>query len=190
MKNKKSLLIGIGILLLCCIAAVCVIFLRPSSGQVNVNVDPVSDEFDEEYTNIQRVDCDSYMKMDGVLDEPEWAGKKPFTNRFSDDISMVKANLQLITHLTQKGIYVGATVFDTNIVCDGLNAPRKNSTLQLNIAGPEASNKIGIHNVYMNAQNIVTTSNANVASCAYGVKVDGQINSGSTQKITMELFLP
>ena len=190
MKNKKRLLIVIGSLIVLCVAAVCLILALGSFPKVNATVDSVSDQFDEEYSQIQRVDADEFMKIDGVLDEPEWADKNAFTNRFSDDLSMVKANMEMITHLTEKGVYVGVTVFDTNIVCDGLNAPRKNSTLQLNIASDSSNSKIGIHNVYMNAKNIVTSSNANIASCAYGVKVDGEINSGMTQKMTMELFLP
>ncbi len=185
-KNKRLLLICIGVLLLLCIPVVCLALMHGSGGSVNVIVDPVTDSF----APIQRVDADEFMNIDGVLNEPEWEGKKAFTNRLSDDLSMVKANLSMITHMTQKGIYVGVTVYDTNIVSNGLNAPRKNSTLQLTVASPESNGKTGVHQLYMDAQNIVSTTNPNVSTCAYGVKVDGEINSGMTQKMTMELFLP
>lgn len=186
-RNQKRILICVVILLLIGIAGVIVYNVCKAKGPV---IDAGIDDFDENYTSIKSAKADPFMNIDGVLDEKEWSGKQVFVNRFSDDLTMTGPNLEVITHLTEKGLYVGVNIFDSNVVYNGLNAHLKNSTLLLSIAPGTAESKSDIHKVYMDAGRIVSTTNANVPSCAYGVKVDGEVNSGETEKMTVELFLP
>lgn len=152
-------------------------------------IDDVSDVFDKEYTGVARADTDSSMVVDGSLDEEAWSGKSYFTTRFSDGAQEGGVSVSLTTHMTEKGMYIGADVKDPNIVNGGGNAsPQTNSTLELDIM-PDGMVTYE-RKIYMDAKKVVSPSNPNLPFCAYGVKVDGEVNSGKTRGMTMEFFIP
>ncbi len=147
-------------------------------------------EAGDSFTYVEPAKADDFMHIDGVLDEPEWQDKSVFSTRLSEDLEMTGPHLSLTTHMTAKGLYVGATIEDANIFYNGQSAPSKNSTLFLLIAPEGIKNKAQKHSVYLDLERVISSSNSNVYSAAYAVKVDGKANSGETKGMVMELFVP
>ncbi len=101
-------------------------------GQTQEVIDPAQNVYEKTYDSDYKGEIDSYMAIDGVLDEIIWEDKNWFTNAFASDTTGTNGpRMYVTTHLTEKGVYVGIKAMDNNIVYTGDMAPNWNTGVRL-----------------------------------------------------------
>ena len=135
--------------------------------------------------------ADAFMTLDGKFDEEQWQDCKWLEcNRADTD-----TKLRMTTKFTQAGIYVGAIAYNKNIVWEGKHNYPSNSNFYVQIAkGDEkhyGSYPIYNHpmrdvNFYADAKNSLSLREVQYACATY---CDGELNSGNTTSLSMELFV-
>lgn len=148
--------------------------------------------YEMDYHSYCTYEHDSNIKIDGVLDEEEWQGKKWYTNTYRENLSGKYPTLRVTAFSTEKGVYIASVVEDTNLRNNGQRAPKVNSNWKIGVTadnvGQERScsgiYRIGM-NIDMRGENFGPYQNFDRA-----VKVDGELNSENTKSATLEIFVP
>ncbi len=93
--------------------------------------------------------CDENMKIDGILDEESWKGKKEYIHTQNG------VKLSVSTIFSQKGLYIGATAHDKNLIWVKRMNFNKNSCFWFSIKGKDTTYEVGtdVFNVYVDGKN-------------------------------------
>ena len=190
-KRKKSI-IALSILMTVCLAAGTL--AACGGGKGGKPVDP----FDEsgfgggvkpDYN--AALETDAGYTIDGNLDETAWNDSLPLTYGFGDGVEV-----SVKTLFGEKGVYIGVHVDDYKIYGNDARDKFYNSSIELYMdrTGAEKSARTMeyFHDVIGQTQRLVSATEGWLQSYKpiFGsVKVDGEINSGSAEGATWEVFV-
>ena len=136
MKKNKSV---IGIIALCCLLLVCVCALtvaacsKKGDQDVNVNIIGDGDEYEWSYEPAFSDACDADTKIDGILDETRWEGKK-WLNHTEKGVQT-----RYTTSFSEKGLYFAAQAKDQNMQWNSTRAFMKNSSFYIYVISNKAT---------------------------------------------------
>ncbi len=191
MSKKKKLIIAA--------AAVCVLLLAGGvtawcliSGNRGERIAKAENHYETDYHSYCTYEHDPDMKIDGVLDEAMWQGKKWYTNTYLDNVNGQRPVLHVTGFPTEKGVYIASLVEDTNLRDNGERAPLANSNWEFHVSadnvGEDRSSSAlycTSYNIDMKGENFGINPNFDRA-----VKVEGELNSENTTSATLEMFIP
>jgi len=137
-------------------------------------------------------EADAFMTIDGKFEEEQW-----------DDCKWLECShpnkdfkLRMTTRFTPAGLYVGAITYYNSISWDSKNHYTTNSTFRIHIA-KEDEVHYGSYPIYnhptrdayffIDAKNSLSLREQQYACASY---CEGELNSGNTQSLSTELFLP
>lgn len=192
-KKKLAIIIVCALLAVAVIAAAIIIpLLKRDGGGILSIIDDPENEVNSNYNSFLKYEGDPSMKIDGVLDEANWQGKKYYRQTFVGNHDDVMPILQVTAFPTNYGIYIGSIVKDSNIVNDGQRSRTSNSTWRFRIGSFNANEKIvndeiNIFQFYIDMRG---DSNSKYGGIDRAVVVNGEINSGATESAVLEMFVP
>lgn len=111
---KKFLVVWLSALCVICTA----VFLTACTGKT----EQLDGEYKPEYHKVFTDECDTFMNIDGKLDEDEWKNKKYLTNSYVVPDLNNDATVYYTVHMTEKGLYVGSYTDDTSLLITVLSA--------------------------------------------------------------------
>lgn len=149
--------------------------------------DPAADGYDSLYEEIIPSKCDAEMRIDGELTEDRWQGKKKFVNYFLEDSGGDMAHIEVVSCASEKGFYIGAVCYDGDIRYSGYMGRNRNTTLELYMTVP---GQTIIDVVCVDVEQLYSYNNPAVSQWEYAVKTEGEINSGETEYLSVEIFMP
>nr|WP_321152270.1 hypothetical protein [uncultured Acetatifactor sp.] len=194
MSKRKKILIG-------SITAACVLLLAAgvalagillSRGEKREEIAPAENTYEMDYHSYCTYEHDADIDIDGVLDESCWQGKKWYTNTYLDNVNGNRPVVRLTAFPTEKGVYIGSVVEDTNLMDNGERAPLANSNWELRVTADNVGQERGNSAVYLTSYNIdMKGENFGIQpNFDRAVKVVGELNSGDTTSATLEMFIP
>ena len=146
---------------------------------------------------------DDGVKIDGIIDDSIWENANYLTSSFlqneNADDSFPK--MQITAVPGQYGVYINSVMYDNNIVMYseyGAYAPRYTTGWQihfLNIQRGEDIMSISTSEMAVRVKNFTLDSWGNLVfntpelQGLAAIKIDGVVNSGNTNSITMETFI-
>ena len=191
-EKRKKTIIALSILMTACLAAGTL--AACGGGKGGKPVDP----FDEsgfgggvkpDYN--AALETDAGYTIDGNLDETAWNDSLPLTYGFGDGVEV-----SVKTLFGEKGVYIGVHVDDYKIYGNDARDKFYNSSIELYMdrTGAERSARTMeyFHDVIGQTQRLVSATEGWLQSYKpiFGsVKVDGEINSGSAEGATWEVFV-
>lgn len=134
---------------------------------------------------------DAFMVLDGKFEEEQWQDCKWLECSRVDD----PTKLKMTTRFTPAGLYVGVIAYNTNIIWQGKHNYPVNSNFYLQIAKEDEPHygSYPIYNhpmrdaiFYADAKNSLSLRETQYACGTY---CDGELNSGNTKSLSMELFV-
>ncbi len=137
-----------------------------------------------------RATPDAFMTIDGKLDEPAWQEQNYMEWEHTAGVT------KYTTIFTEKGVYVGAMSYDTNVLWEAKHAYNKNTEFYIQIAKEDEvnlndrmQNQHPMHNVIVeiDAKNSLCQHNNQYEAKSY---VKGELNSENTEYMSAELFVP
>lgn len=179
-KLKKSLLTVLGLFSVCLTTTAC---------SLNYGQNPKGPEYEYEYNQPLRAECDSFMAIDGKLDEEQW--KNQTYLEWSSSAGEVKAT----TIFTNKGLYVGAIAQTDKVIWTARHAYNKNTHFWIQLVKTDVFNyenyagydHPGRYLEYkIDAKNTMSFKERQYDANGY---CDGNVNEGSTC-FSAELFVP
>ncbi len=134
------------------------------------------------------------MKVDGILDEEAWQGKKWYENTYANTDGTLPT-IRATVVITEQGVYVGSEVKDKNLTTDGERYPNVNSNWEIYLAACNADESLysaanngswNTHRIYVDMRGDSMSLYTNTERA---VQIDGELNSNNTNGATMELFV-
>lgn len=181
-KLKKFLVAALSTLFVLCLACGC--------GGNKETTGEKGPEYVYNYNRPYRAECDSFMTIDGKLDEPQWA-----TQNYLYCVGGEKNEIKMTTIFTQKGLYVGMRADDSHIVWNARYAMVDNSRFMIQVVKADEINyKDNYYKSHptrqfkfaIDAKNTLSYAERRYDAASYFV---GELN-GDTSYISAELFLP
>lgn len=176
---KKFLVVWLSALCVICTA----VFLTACTGKT----EQLDGEYKPEYHKVFTDECDTFMNIDGKLDEDEWKNKKYLTNSYVVPDLNNDATVYYTVHMTEKGLYVGSYTDDTSFT---YNRPfsDSNSNWKIYVAPvtQTENNQAYVKSFQIDYKTVRSMQGARVSSAVY---VEGEVNSGKTVKASMEMFV-
>lgn len=147
--------------------------------------------YDAEYISHCTYAHDEHIKIDGVLDEKEWQGKKWFSNTFLANLEGKLPVMKVTGFTTKYGVYIASTVTDSNLVNNGQHS-KQNSLWEFYVAACKDGEKLPDDGLYRYPFliDMEERSYDNFNNFERAVVVDGELNSGKTEGATLEMFIP
>ena len=136
------------------------------------------------------------VRVDGVLDDTVWQGKKWWKHTYLSNINGVMPKVELTAFPSEQGLYIASVVYDSNLTSDGERAPGTNSNWELYIAACNAGEDLfsDAHRGKWSMQRFYVDMYGGGFSYFNdfdrAVVVEGVLNSGETTSATMEMFIP
>ena len=163
-----------------------------SRGEKREEIAPAENTYEMDYHSYCTYEHDADIDIDGVLDESCWQGKKWYTNTYLDNVNGNRPVVRLTAFPTEKGVYIGSVVEDTNLMDNGERAPLANSNWELRVTADNVGQERGNSAVYLTSYNIdMKGENFGIQpNFDRAVKVVGELNSGDTTSATLEMFIP
>ncbi len=133
------------------------------------------------------------IKIDGVLEEDCWKGKKWFKNTYYNNINDTLPRVSYTAFPTEYGVYVASVVEDTNLVSNGQRSIIDNSNFDFSIGafsvGEKFAEDAGLRRISLqiDMRGEMLSLNTNIEKA---VTVEGELNSGDTKGAVMEVFIP
>ena len=147
-------------------------------------------EYEYSYDKPFAPEADTFMTVDGKLDEPQWQGQNRMVHT-SDGITITAT-----TVFTEKGLYVGVEALDTNVQWYSRSNFEDNSNFHIRIAGdgepnydignPSMQHPMRYYDFNIDAQTARSYLETPYIAKAYVV---GEVNSAETTSISAELFV-
>lgn len=140
-------------------------------------------EYSYKYNRIDNFVCDNDMKIDGILEEENYNNKKHMS------FANYNVNVHLTTHFGDLGLYVGLQVEDNFIFYNADYNMNANSSIELKITREDViKNDNNILHFQVDAKNKRQYTYFLLLAAS---KVEGEeINSGESQGMTFEVFIP
>ena len=146
-------------------------------------------DYDFTYNAPYRAECDSFMEIDGKLNEAEWKDKE-YLRIVGNEGNDIKAT----TVFTEKGVYIGVYVEDSHIVWTSRYAYELNTRLIVNLVKGDEVNyndKVSQHparhfEFAIDAKNTLSKSEHRYDAASY---FEGELN-GDTSNLSAEIFMP
>lgn len=189
-KKKHTIIIAavFGMLLL---AGGILAFLLMGKETVEV-IAKAENTYDREYRSFSTYEHDEHIKIDGVLDEPEWQNKDWFTNTYVINKDGSMPSYKVTGFTTKYGVYIAYVAQDTNIVDDGQRSGAYNSLFEFelnadNVGEYRVNDGLYKTKYLINMRADCASRNTNFERA---VVVDGKLNSGDTKSATLEAFFP
>ncbi len=182
-KRQLAILIAIASVLVASSIILCVFLLNRE------NIAKAEKQYEGTYNSFTTQECDSFMKIDGTLDEEQWQDKAWFHNTGYnvDDTSF--PSYDATAFLTDKGVYVAYKLKDSNIVCNGQKNMKKNSCFYIRVTAYQDGEAIGSTYDYQKATFVdMGCGIKGFTNVDRAVVVDGNLNSENTKGATMEAF--
>ena len=172
----------------CLIALVCVLLASAALTACGGKKYELETQYDWKYVKEFTDEIDSDMKIDGVLDESRWTGKKYLTH------VQKGVEMRYTTVFTEKGLYVGAVVKDEYLTYSARfnfsasTANPANSAFWFNIKGPSVRDAHAMRsfNFYVDAFDKASRNQTRFDAAS---SVNGDILSGQANEMTSELFV-
>lgn len=144
-------------------------------------------KYTTDYHRVFTDECDDFMTIDGKLDEEVWTNKKYVTNAFPVPGLVNDVSLKYTVHATEKGLYIGSTVNDTDFRCVRPFS-KSDSNWKVYVApdGATVNNQAYVKSFQIDYAGVRSAQAAKVSSA---VSVDGEVNSGNTRGASMEVFV-
>ena len=144
-------------------------------------------KYTTDYHRVFTDECDDFMTIDGKLDEEVWTNKKYVTNAFPVPGLVNDVSLKYTVHATEKGLYIGSTVNDTDFRCVRPFS-KSDSNWKVYVApdGATVNNQAYVKSFQIDYAGVRSAQAAKVSSA---VSVDGEVNSGNTRGASMEAFV-
>lgn len=182
LKSKSKVKIIAAALVALLITAAVAVGCAPAAG--------TDETYEWEYNKPFAPQTDSFMTVDGVLDEERWTGQNRMEHS-SDGITLTAT-----TVFTEKGMYIGMQALDSNIQWYVRSAFDTNSSFGIQIV-KEGEPTYNVNDSWTQHPmrnfnfNIDAKTSRSYRETPYQAKavVDGEINSGATKSITAELFV-
>ena len=137
-------------------------------------------------------ECDAFMTLDGKFDEPQWED----CNWLSTTNMEYGITYEMTTYFSMEGLYVGMKGYTNDVSWDGKHNYAANTNFYLQIV-KEDEIKWGSHPMYnhpmRDAKFFIDAKNAlslRERQFNYGSYVEGELNSGDTEYLSAELFIP
>ena len=161
---------------------------NPRSAEV---IAPAENSYQKDYHSFCTREQDESITIDGVLDEDVWQNKAWFVNTFLSNTNGTQPVLKVTGFPTEYGVYVAATVNDTNIMNNGQRSGGYNSIFEFEVTADNVGEYRVNDGLYKTKYLIDMRSdcysrNPNIDRA---VVVDGEINSGNTKGATLEMFI-
>ena len=158
------------------------------------NINPAENEHKTQYRSDWRGKNDEGIDIDGSLNENCWTENKAwFRTTVPSNTDGNGPYLETTAFTTDLGIYIGAVLYDKNLVGDGQFNVSEGTCLEFYYSFRQADGKI-YNNAFYNREVFFLDLYGNYYTFGTrmkrGVKVDGEINSGDTTSATFEVFIP
>lgn len=157
--------------------------LAAAAASVACAQDAPRNTYEYPYEIITNLRADEGMTVDGVLDEKVYAG-----NRYME-YALSNTNVRLTTHFGEKGLYVGCVIKDNYIYHNKPYLMDANSSMELYIVAPDVID-YGTEIVQIAADTQATWSANYVLFLADATVQGGDVNTGNSEGMTVEYFLP
>lgn len=145
------------------------------------------------YENWAQYPGDPSMKIDGVLNEKQWKGKAYYHATLpSNDGSGLTPSFDITAFLTKYGVYVGSTLYDTNIVSDNERSTAANTSWSFRFAAFDKGDKVINDKIFTQLFEVLNNGDVNSrwSSIDRKTRIEGEPNSGETESVTLEMFVP
>lgn len=149
---------------------------------------PQGETYHYNYDRPLHAETDSFITMDGKLDEDVWKNQKYM--EWECDAGKRKAT----TVFTEKGVYIGAYAEDKAIVHTGRHAVGKNTEYWIRIIKEDEVNyaDTDVHHpqrqfmIQVDAEDSLSLSERQYDAAWH---IEGEVNSGNTKSFSTEIFL-
>ncbi len=182
----------IRILSLCLCAVLLLGLLAGCSGTENIA--PAENTYVGKYS-VSTAEQDPNIKIDGVLDDACWQGKKWFSNTYANSDGTMPT-IKLTAFPCEYGIYVASVVTDTNLSSNGGRYPHNNTSWELYVVACDVDQSLAdplIDGYWHMKQIYVNLHGESMSLCTNterAVVVEGELNSNDTQGATLEMLVP
>lgn len=191
MKNKISKVVLAVVFSVACVF--CLIAFAACGGKNNDEGNKVDypNSYEWEYDKEFSDDCDSFMKIDGKLDEDVWTSSERNWMRFTDD----NVTVSHTTLFTEKGLYIASVAEDPDLYwsarfnfSDYAGDKAFNSAFNYRIVGEDVNNLqlLSMFVFSVDAKNSLSYEQTRFTAKA---TTDADIDSGKAKKMVSELFV-
>ena len=163
--------------------------LSRESGEV---IAKAENTYNAEYHSYCTYEHDPDIQIDGVLDESVWEGKQWFSNTYLANTQDNMPRIKVTGFTTDYGIYIASVAEDSNLVNDGQRSPKLNSSWEFYVTADNVGEEKVGDGLYRCQFIIDMRGDAFTVYTNFdrAVKVDGELNSGSTKSAVLEMFIP
>lgn len=183
-KRDKIILIVIACVLVVSTGLLLAFFLNKGE-----SIAAAENDYQGIYNAYSSYEHDSFMKIDGQLDEEQWQNKTWHYNTGYTREEGEFPSYETTAVLTEKGVYIACKVKDSNIIYNGQKNMKKNSNFYLRVTAYKDGEAIGSKNDYQKATYIdMGCGIKSFTDVDRAVVVEGVLNSGDTVGATLETF--